>query len=498
MEVVKAQPIQLAFAYGSDGSVYTTWTTGQDWRQGDRVYDDAVFQDYEATQGIENSIVRPSESKKWIAKGSSAYILSSYNTDADVSAYDTFVFNTAWAPYSKFFDPSDGNDYLWDSASSVSDVANEADYFPSQGYSADWTKIGAANGLRLANPRVLERTKFDTSLNCTLWVQGEVNRIGLFGLINVKDVDITVSAGEKIPNSEFTSPAIGDWSANGSLSHSSGTITFDDDIAILLPHVPGETYEFVANLTVGSGHSATIQVETADGATVIATSSTLNGSATADVTLSYTATGVAHRLVISPGGAYNVTANYASCKQTGVTSENHTVDLSYSADRMYKAQTKIVLNNAVDSPTIDVILDTEYPKTQGEIGFVCAGMARVIGETVSGVRRRMIDYSYIEFNKDFGTSELLQRGYQDEVEFDLLVPLTKGDFYDHFFRSIRAVPCMFDLATQDTTGSQSVSDSGLLLFGIARDPQREITGLANTEMISVELRGLVTETAEVV
>jgi len=498
MEIVRAKPIQVAFTYGSDGTVYTTWTSGQDWRKGDRVYDDQAFQDYEALEGMENNIVRPSESKKWTPRGSSAYILSSYDTDADVSAYDTFEFNTAWGGFARFFDPSDGNDYLWNSASSVTDISVIADYFPSQEYSADWTKIGAANGLRLVNPRVLERTKFDTSLNCSLWATGEVNRIGLFGLINVKDVDVTVAPGEKIPNPSFTSPAIGDWQADGALSHSAGTITFDDDVAITLHHVPGKTYEFVANLTVSSSNSATIQVQSADGATVIATSSVLNGPTTADVTLSYTATGVAHRLVIIPGGAYSITANSVSCQQTGIASENHTADLSYSeAALSYKAQTKIVLNNAMDSPTIDVILETEYPKTQGEVGFVCAGMAHVIGETIAGVRRRLIDYSYTDFSDDFGTAELLQRGYQDEVEFDLLVPGSKGAFYDHYFRTIRAQPCMFDLATQDADGSRAVSDDGLLIFGIAMEPERNITALSDAERISVEIRGLVTETGEV-
>jgi hypothetical protein len=507
METIKPNPIQVAFVYGTSGSVYATWDTDTEYYTGARVYDDVASQDYEAKEPTTTFTPRPSESKKWKEIGSSAYAVSTYETDADISEYDTFVPDTDIPSQSRWFDPTDGNDWVW-TGSTVPSTNDIADFFPSQGIYSDWVKIGGANGLRLVNTRVIERTRFDSSLTTTLWATGAANRLGLFGLVNVKTADVAIEPGEKFPNSSFVSPTLGGWEATGALSHSSGAITFDDEIGYLLPHVPGFAYSFEAEFTLDDDEYAKVQVQTADGATVLAESDAAGGtiidfssgnlddvSKDRTASVAYTATGAAHRLALLPTGAYTVQADSVSCRQTGVSPEHHVLDLAYAeADNSYKPAAKIVLTETMDSPAIDLVLETEYSKQQGEIGLVCAGTAQLSGKTKVDVRRRIQDYSYIDFNEDFGTGEFLQRGYQDEVEVELLVPDTQGAFLDWFFRRLRAIPCMVDLSTQKAGGSQEVADDGLLAFGLIVEPERRTSALPGTDRISLTILGLVTET----
>jgi hypothetical protein len=486
MELIVPNPLNLAYTYSTSVSAYAAWASGSDYSKGQRVHDPLSAggdgHDYEAQAYLSNSTTRPSASsnKDWADVGLSGSDALSYESDADLSEYSTWTSGQAVSKGKIQVDLADQNDYIATVAITTGDNTTRpsvAVLSDDTDLAARWVRIGTANAFRLFDGRALSRTRADSSLSYIALATGLCDRVGFAGLRNIKSVSVTVNAGEKFPNPSFVSALLAGW--EGTISYSSGQIS-SGDAKYLMPFVVGKTYAVTATFESNSG-TANLFAKTPDLVTIVDSDTSTDASGT--LSLSFTATARQHYIQFTASiGTITVTA--VSAKQASYTQEIKTADLEYTAGGEYKRVCKLT-HTAVDSPEYDVVLASEYDKEEIQVGLMVAGVAEDLGITHADVNDATDDYSRIVFDEDYGTAELLERGYSRRLSLTLQVEATNGAFAHHRLRSVRATPCFWDF--NDSGGT----DDGLIVHGLAQRPERVVTGIYGLDTIRLELKGLV-------
>lgn len=486
MEMIVPKPLTLAYTYNSTVSAYPNWVSGSSYSKRQRVHDPLSAggdgRDYEAQAYLSNSTTRPSASsnKDWDGVGLSGSDALSYESDAELSEYETWTSGQAVSKGKIQIDLADQNDYIATVAitggsnttrPSVAVLSDDTDL------AARWVKIGTSNAFRMFDGESLTRTRADSSLSCTALADGLCDRVGFAGLINIKSVSVTVNAAEKFPNPSFTSNLLAGW--DGTISYSSGQIS-SADCKYLMSFVPGVDYTVTATFSGNSG-TASLFAKTPDLATTV--DSDTSASASGTLTLSFTATSRQH-YIQATASTGTVTLTAVSAQQAGYVQEIKTADLEYSAGGQYQ-RTCLLSHTAVDSPEYDVVLASEFGKEEIQIGLMVSGAAENLGVTHADILDATDDYSRIVFDEDYGTAELLERGYSRRLSLTLQIMGANGAYAHHRLRAVRATPCFWDF------NDAGLNDDGLIVHGLAQRPERTVSGIPYIDTIRLELKGLV-------
>jgi hypothetical protein len=482
MELIIPNTLFLNYTYNTSVSAYPNWVSGSNYYKGQRVHDSVAGFDYEAQAYLSNSTTRPSESsnKDWELVGFSGSDALSYDSTASLSEYETWTSGTAVSKGKIQVDLSDRNDYI----ATVAIASGSNTIKPSVAVLSDdeetaarWVRIGTANAFRMFDGDSLSKTRADSSLTCTARGAGEFDRLCFVGLLNIKTVAVTVNAGEKFLNPSFVSPSLIGW--EGTISYSSGEIS-SANAQYLMSFVVGKTYAVSIEFKNNTG-TATLKVMSSDLITTIESNSSTNASGT--LALSFTAT-MRQAYVVFSGSAGSIAVTEVSAKQSGFTEANLSTDLEYSEGNEYKRVCKLI-HTAVDSPVYEITLESEYGGEEIQVGLCIGGKANNLGTSLVEATDATDDYSRIVFNEDYGTAELLQRGFSRRVSVTLGDFQSSGAYANHILRKIRATPCFWDL------NNYSDSDEGLMLHGLAERPSRTTNGLGWLDTIQIEIKGLV-------
>jgi hypothetical protein len=487
MEMIVPIPLALTYTYSSSVSVYDNWDSGTDYNKGqivhDAIADGGDGQDYQAQAYISAGGSRPSASsvKYWAVAGITASDALSYQSDADLSEYDTWTSGAAVPKGLVQVDLADRSDYIATVAlttgeniirPSVAVLSDDADI------AARWVKVGTANAFRMFDGLSNTRTRADSTLTCTALAHGLADRVCFVGLREVKDVDVTVVAGEKFANPSFDSPVMTGWEGTWTKAAGSISITTGNTASLLMSVVPGRNYRFAVTFSSNTG-TVTALTESPAG-TLIESANSSASSGTVNCDFEATMTIQRMEIALSGGGA---TITAVSLKETGFTTENLSADQEYTEGGEYKSIVSLS-HEPLDSPQYTITLASEYQKTEIGCGLVVCGVAEGLAVSEADVTHRSTDYSRVEFDEEFGTPSLLQRGYSRTLSVAMRFPEGYGAYAFNRLMRVRALPCFWDL-------NEGNGDDGLLVHGIAQQPTRTISGFTGVDQIRLELTGLV-------
>jgi len=490
MEMIVPVELGLAYTYSSSVSIYANWDSGTAYSKGQIVHDALADggdgQDYQAQAYIEAGGDRPKDSsvKYWKVLGSTASDALSYVSTAALSEYDTWTNGNPVPKGLIQVDLADRNDYV----ATVALTGGQNTIRPSvavlsddEDVAARWVKVGTANAFRMFDGRSDSRTRADSELSCTALAHGLCDRIEFFGLRQVKDIDVTVVAGEKFANPSFASPVMAGWEGTWSKSAGQIAISSGNNASILMPVVVGRSYRFAVTFSSNTG-TVTARTESPSG-TLIDTASSSASSGTVNCDFTATMTVQRMKITLSSGGA-NITA--VSLKETGFTTENLSADQEYTEGGEYKTIAKLS-HEPIDSPEYTITLASEYEKTEIGCGLVSCGPAEELAENEMEVTLRAPDYSLTKFDEDYGIATLQQRGYSRSVSVSLAFLDGDAAYAFHRLTRIRAIPVFFDLNNDDGLDP----DDGVMVFGIAQQPTRSVTKIKGLDRIRLEITGLV-------
>lgn len=485
MEMIVPVPLQLDYDYTAALSVYPTWNSSTAYPKYSRVRDTADGRDYEAQYYFSPGGTRPSEYIWWGWEniGVSGNDNFEAETSAEYTNYATWTYGNGVSKGEVQMDLADRNDYVANVAiSSGSNTTRPSTAVLSDDptLSGYWTLVGTSNAFRMFDGSVLTKTSADSALTCTASAVGLCDRITFTGLSNVKTVDVTVNAGEKLPNPSFTSSSMSGWSGY-LFTKNSGSVSLSTtgQINALQDMIPGRNYTLSATFNSNTGQFY-ISHRAPDWSSKISETVTTNASGT--VSFTFTATMNVELMVFSASTG-SVVITDVSLKESGFTQENLSTDLEYTEGSQYKSVCKLT-HTAVDSPQYIITLESEYLGNEILCGLAAAGTAIELGCVEINVTDTTDDYSLIKFDETYGTATLVQRGFSRVLSLRLLFLSGTSAYAHHRLRNVRAIPCFWDL------NGVGMDDDGLKLLGIAHRPQRNVTGINGTETIRLELKGL--------
>jgi hypothetical protein len=492
MKLTEPVPLGLTFEWSSSVSAYVNWSD-RDYQKGERVHDpisaggDGL--DYEATSYVESGSGRPStDDKNWRQIGYSGGTNASFDTDAELTEYDTWTASSAVFKGAIQFDAgaSPPADYVANEAIASGNNTirpSVAVNHDTDSIRARWTRVGTANAFRMFDGTVLNRTRADTSITCIAVGNGLCDTVALLGLKDVSDVDVTVTAGEKIDNYAFTStylPWVGSFThdtSNAQLDISTSDIYYPD-----MSLVPGRDYRLEINFTANTG-TIRARILNADGTSTLHTASS-SASSDTDFLLDFTATTKVCRIYLDTTSG-TATLNSVSLKERGFISENLTASLEYGSTGRYRSVWKDS-HQPVDTPQYSVTIASEYDRQEIQVGLMVAGTEETFGPVEQGLRDTTEDYSKVDFDETYGFGDFVKRGYSRLINATL--PL-RGDYDVDYvmqrIRDVRATPVLVEF------NDGSMAFNNLICHGVFMRPEARVTGLPMLDGIQVEFMGLV-------
>lgn len=153
----------------------------------------------------------------------------------------------------------------------------------------------------------------------------------------------------------------------------------------------------------------------------------------------------------------------------------------YFNEVLYNNKVSVTIPGVFHNAQVKIKVSQSIATDIAKIGFIHVGIAREVGPLLWGVETGIIDFSIVKRDEFFGTIEIIEGDFVDEMEGEIIIDTPLEHAIGLFLASIRAKKALF-------IGSEQYK--GTIIFGILKEWRKRLSDGVKSE-IKFRVEGVV-------